>query len=61
VELNAILFNTLMIRRVKKTILTQLPDKKRHIVRIEVKNEEKAAKLRYWLITARSFCPLHLT
>lgn len=44
-ELHAMLFGTIMIRRLKKDTLTQLPPKLRHIVRVGVEDEEKRTEL----------------
>ena len=35
-ELHATLFGTIMIRRLKKDMLTELPAKTRHLVRVDV-------------------------
>jgi SWI/SNF-related matrix-associated actin-dependent regulator 1 of chromatin subfamily A len=40
-ELHAMLFGTIMIRRLKKDMLTALPPKTRHIVRVDVQDEEQ--------------------
>ena len=40
-ELHAMLFGTIMIRRLKKDMLTELPLKKRHIVRVDVADTEQ--------------------
>jgi hypothetical protein len=45
-ELKAILFGTLMISRLKKNILTQLPPKRRHVVAVTVTDETLARRLR---------------
>ena len=46
VELNAILFNTIMIRRLKRNILNELPKKKRQIIRFDIRDRQIADKLR---------------
>lgn len=45
-ELHAMLFGTIMIRRLKKDMLTELPRKTRHIVRVEVLDKEQKDELR---------------
>lgn len=44
-ELHAMLFGTIMIRRLKKDMLTELPPKTRHIVRVDVVDKDKQEEL----------------
>jgi hypothetical protein len=55
-ELKAILFGTLMISRLKRNILTQLPPKRRHIVNVEVADENVARHL--MSLSPRPLAPL---
>lgn len=45
-ELHVILTSTIMIRRLKKDILTQLPQKKRYLVKVGVEDESERRRLR---------------
>ena len=45
-ELHAMLFGTIMIRRLKKDTLTELPPKSRHLVKVEVMNEDLQDELK---------------
>lgn len=48
-ELHVILTSTIMIRRLKKDILTQLPQKKRYLVKVGVEDEPERRRLRSML------------
>jgi SWI/SNF-related matrix-associated actin-dependent regulator 1 of chromatin subfamily A len=46
-ELHAILSGTIMIRRLKKVVLSQLPPKLRHIIMVDIPDETERLRLRY--------------
>lgn len=54
-ELHMMLTATIMIRRLKKDILKQLPEKQRHIVKVEISDTEKRDQMQELLGLAAKF------
>lgn len=54
-ELHVILTSTIMIRRLKKDILLQLPKKKRYLMKIEIEDPRQSAQLEAMLLQLKKY------